>query len=117
MSLMIEVTNIESKGFWILIDGRELYLDYLTFPWFLDASVKQIINLKRELSQHLYWPELDIDLTLEMIETPERFPLKAQCVEQVAEENTEYSMWFKFPQPVVEKGDLFSCFISKVTGE
>ncbi len=89
-TLAAEVTNIESKGFWILIDDRELYLDYLTFPWFLNAPIKKIVNLKRESSQHLYWPELDIDLTLEMIENPERFPLKSKYADQVAEESGEY---------------------------
>jgi len=83
----VEVTNIESKGFWILVDDRELYLDYMTFPWFLDAPVKKIINLKRESCQHLRWPDLDVDLTLEMIENPECFPLKSKHVEQVAEES------------------------------
>lgn len=27
---------------------------------------------------HLNWPELDVDLTLEMIEHPDRYPLKAK---------------------------------------
>jgi hypothetical protein len=29
------------------------------------------------MSGHFYWPDLDVDLTAEMIEHPERFPLKA----------------------------------------
>ena len=87
----LEVTNIESKGFWLFIDGRELYLDYTTFPWFLDAPVKKIIDVERESNGSLHWPQLDVDLTIEMIEHPERFPLKAKCVEQVAEGSVEYS--------------------------
>ena len=27
---------------------------------------------------HLYWPELDVDLSVESIEHPERYPLKAK---------------------------------------
>lgn len=86
-----EVTNIDSRGFWLFVDGRELYLDYSNFPWFLDAPVKKIIDVKRECDGSLHWPQLDVDLTIEMIEHPERFPLKAKCVEQVAENCTKYS--------------------------
>ncbi|MFA7172858.1 MAG: hypothetical protein WC340_05500 [Kiritimatiellia bacterium] len=36
-----EVSNIESAGFWLLLDGEELFLDYKKFPWFLDAPIKK----------------------------------------------------------------------------
>ncbi len=76
---------MKSKGFWILVDNRALYMDYSNFPWFLDVPVKKIINVKKEAGGSLYWPELDVDLTLEMIEHPERFPLKAKIGERIFE--------------------------------
>ena len=88
----LEVTNIDSRGFWILLNGKELYLDYSAFPWFIDASVKQIINVVMESENHLHWPALDVDLTVEMIEHPERFPLKSGCVGQVAEDTAGYTV-------------------------
>jgi hypothetical protein len=72
----IEVTNIDSMGFWILVSSKEHYLSFSDFPWFMDASIKQITHIEKESESHLYWPDLDIDLTLEMIESPEAYPLK-----------------------------------------
>jgi hypothetical protein len=72
----IEVTNIDSMGFWIFIESKEYYLSFSDFPWFMDASIKQITHIEKESENHLYWPDLDIDLTLEMITSPETYPLK-----------------------------------------
>ncbi|RMD51933.1 MAG: DUF2442 domain-containing protein, partial [Nitrospirae bacterium] len=56
----------------------ELFLSYDDFPWFKDASVKKILNVKEVVPDHFYWPELDVDLSVEIIEHPDRFPLKAK---------------------------------------
>ena len=65
-----EVTNISRHGFWMLVDGRELFLAFDDFPWFKQASVDAILRLERPSPQHFYWPELDVDLGLDTIETP-----------------------------------------------
>jgi hypothetical protein len=72
----IEVTNISSNGIWLLADGSELFLGYKDFPWFEDVPIKKILNVEELFEGHFYWPDLDIDLTTENIEHPERFPLK-----------------------------------------
>lgn len=74
----VEVTNISRHGFWILVDDRELFLPFDEFPWFADAPVKAILAVERPQPHHLYWPELDVDLTVESIEHPEWYPLKAR---------------------------------------
>jgi len=73
-TLEIEVTNISSHGIWLYIRGKELFLSYEDFPWFKDLSVKSIINVEEQSPGHFYWPEIDVDLTEEIIEHPERFP-------------------------------------------
>ena len=73
-----EVTNISRHGLWLLLDDRELFLPFEEFPWFKSASVAAILNVERPQSHHLYWPDLDIDLAVESIEHPERYPLKAK---------------------------------------
>ncbi|MCD6326387.1 DUF2442 domain-containing protein [bacterium] len=72
----IEVTHINARGFWLFIDGREYYLPYSDFPWFADATVRQICHIERNLRDQFHWPDLDVDLTLDMIESPEKYPLK-----------------------------------------
>jgi hypothetical protein len=71
----VEVTNISKHGFWLLLEERELFVPFSEFPWFSRASVSAIVNVERPHSHHLYWPDLDVDLAVESIEHPERFPL------------------------------------------
>ena len=71
----VEVTNISRHGFWMLLDERELFLAFHDFPWFLNAPVGKILNVERPQAQHLYWPDLDVDLAVESIENPDRYPL------------------------------------------
>lgn len=70
-----EVTNISRHGFWLLLDGRELFMSFEEFPWFERASVAAIVRVKRPQRGHLHWPELDVDLSVDSIEHPERYPL------------------------------------------
>lgn len=74
----VEVTNISSHGFWLLADGKELFLSYKDFPWFKDAPVGHIINVEQPSPGHFRWPQLDIDLGAETIEHPDEFPLVAR---------------------------------------
>lgn len=74
----VEVTNISHHGFWLLLDGRELFLPFDEFPWFRQATVDAITRLERPAPGHLYWPVLDVDLSINSIEHPERYPLKAK---------------------------------------
>ena len=73
----IEVTNISSHGIWLYWDGKEQFLPYGEFPWFKEAKVSQIVNVESPTSTHAYWPDLDVDLSLDSIEHPEKYPLKS----------------------------------------
>jgi hypothetical protein len=37
-----------------------------------------VFNVEELAAGHLHWPDLDVDLDLERIEHPERFPLVAR---------------------------------------
>ena len=74
----VEVTNISQHGFWLLLEDEELFLPFSEFPWFRDVAVGKILHVELPSSNHLYWPELDIDLAVESIRHPERFPLVSQ---------------------------------------
>ncbi len=71
----VEITNISRHGFWLLLKDEELFLPFSDFPWFQDAAVRKILNVDLLSPNHLYWPELDVDLAVESIRHPERFPL------------------------------------------
>ena len=75
----VEVTNVSPHGFWLLIRDEELFVSFNEFPWFKDASIAEIARVELPSTHHLYWPELDIDLAVESIEHPERYPLVSRA--------------------------------------
>ena len=71
----VEITNVSRHGFWLFIRTRELFVPFEQFPWFRDASIRDLTNVRLPSPHHLYWPSLDIDLAVESIEHPEKYPL------------------------------------------
>ena len=74
-----EVTHISKHGIWLMLGERELFMPFAHFPWFRDASVAAVQNVEWQHARHLYWPQLDVDVSVESIEHPERFPLIAHA--------------------------------------
>jgi hypothetical protein len=74
----VEVTQISKHGIWLLLQEREYFLSFENFPWFKDAAVSAIHNVEVLNEHHLYWPDLDVDLAVESIGHPERYPLAAR---------------------------------------
>ena len=74
----VEVTHISKHGFWILLRDEELFLPFAEFPWFRDVAVGKILHVELPSENHLYWPELDVDLAVDSIRHPEDFPLVSQ---------------------------------------
>jgi hypothetical protein len=74
----VEILNVSPHGFWLLAGGREYFLGADDFPWFRAATLKQLFHVELHHGDHLYWPELDVDLDLERIAHPEKFPLVAK---------------------------------------
>jgi hypothetical protein len=74
-TLEAEITNVSKHGFWLLLEAEELFVPFDEFPWFRDAPIGKLLNVERPSPEHLYWPELDVDLAVDSIRYPERFPL------------------------------------------
>ena len=75
----VEVANISIHGFWLLLETEELFVPCEQFPWFRDAPLEKLSNVERPQPHHLYWPDLDIDLAVESIRHPEKFPLTSKA--------------------------------------
>lgn len=84
-TLDVEVTNVSTSGFWLLVNEKEFFLSFNTFPWFKDAPIVKLVNVELVSAEHLYWPDLDVDLELESILHPERFPLISAAVHEAGE--------------------------------
>lgn len=70
-----EVTNIEKQGFWLWTNSQEYFVAFADYPAFWDATIAQIHHVQTLSPGQLYWPDLDIDIEVDALEHPERFPL------------------------------------------
>lgn len=78
-TLGVEVTHISTHGLWVLLGEEELFLPYADFPWFRQATVDALTDVQRPSADHLYWPQLDIDLSVASIRQPQDFPLVSKA--------------------------------------
>jgi len=69
------VTDASPFGLWLLYRGKEYFLDHDAFPWFLNAPLSKIFDVVEEGIGHLRWPALDVDLSMDSIQSPGSFPL------------------------------------------
>lgn len=77
-TLAVEISHVSQHGLWVLLDAEELFLPFEQFPWFRDATIAQICSVERPTDDHLYWKQLDIDLSVQSIRKPAAFPLIAR---------------------------------------
>ncbi|TBO27608.1 DUF2442 domain-containing protein, partial [Aquabacterium lacunae] len=47
-------------------------------PWFKQATVDQITTVEHPAPDHLYWPSLDVDLSVNSIRRPADFSLMSR---------------------------------------
>jgi len=73
-TLTSQITNIEIDGFWLLVQDREFFVPFDRYPAFRQATLEQIFDFK-QVYDDFHWPGLDIDIELDALRHPERFPL------------------------------------------
>ena len=65
-----EVTNISKHGLWLLTPEGEYVLSFADYPWFRLAPVAHTLNLEEPVPGHYHWPDLDVELSLQIIKNP-----------------------------------------------
>jgi hypothetical protein len=73
----ISVENITPFGIWLFVSGKEYFLSYDDYPYFRDQTLGAVQNVQLLHGYHLYWPELDVDLEIDNLEHPEKYPLRS----------------------------------------
>lgn len=81
-TLSVEVTNVTTHGLWLLINEREIFLPFEEFPWCREAPIGKVVHVELPSLEHLYWPELDVDLEVESVLHPERYSLVSRVHEE-----------------------------------
>ncbi len=72
----VEVLQVSPHGIWLYVRGREYFLPYRDFPWFGEARLSQIQQVRLLHGHHLRWEELDVDLDVDSLKQPSHYPLK-----------------------------------------
>ena len=85
--LSAEVAQVSNRGMWLYLPNtqREYYLSFEDFPWFKEATFRQLSAIEVERGHIVRWPELDVDLDLDRIENPQRYPLIAEKLLRVSD--------------------------------
>lgn len=74
-----EVLGLTPHALWLLVAGKEYMLDFVRFPWFRTATIADVCDLTVEHGYHLHWTRLDVDLHIDSLDHPERFPLVSKA--------------------------------------
>jgi len=74
----VSVENITTFGIWLFVKGKEYFLDYTAYPFFRHKTIEAIQNVRLLHGFHLHWPDLDVDLELDNLENPAKYPLTSK---------------------------------------
>ena len=71
----VSVLMINSQGLMISVNGQDYFLSYNRVPWMRTASVANVLNVQMCGRNAIEWPDLNVDLEIESLRHPERYPL------------------------------------------
>ena len=71
----VSIQSIMRNGILISVNGNDYFLSYNRVPWFREAKLSDIFNVSMMGDDAIRWESLDVDLEIESLIHPERFPL------------------------------------------
>ena len=71
----VAVLMINSQGMMLSVQGQDYFVSYNRVPWLRDARVGSVLNVQMCGRYAIEGPELDIDLEIDSLRHPERYPL------------------------------------------
>jgi len=74
----VKVHAIVSNGIMIEAYGKEYFLPYNSNPWFENAKIYDVFNIEPVGRTGVRWDALDVDLAIESLIHPEKYPLIAK---------------------------------------
>lgn len=83
-NISVSVENITPFGIWLYVKEKEYFLNYKYYPYFKNQTLSSIQNVQLIHGFHLYWPELDVDLEIDNLENPEKYPLQYKAVPELS---------------------------------
>ncbi|OHE60355.1 MAG: hypothetical protein A2Z47_12685 [Thermodesulfovibrio sp. RBG_19FT_COMBO_42_12] len=86
--ISVSVENITPFGIWLYVKEKEHFLSYKDYPYFKNQTLSSIQNVQLLHGYHLYWPDLDVDLEIDNLENPEKYPLKFESKKHLTSHST-----------------------------
>ena len=74
-STSASVLMINAQGILLSVLGHDYFLSYNRIPWIKDAPVRSVLNVQMSGPEAIEWPDLDVDLEIDSLRHPERYPL------------------------------------------
>ncbi len=74
-STSVDVLMINDKGVMISVQGQDYFLSFNRVPWMRDATINEVLDVQMSGKNAIEWPKLDVDLEVESLKHPERYPL------------------------------------------
>lgn len=74
-STSVDVLMINEKGVMISVMGQDYFLSYNRVPWMRDATINEVLDVRMNGKNAIEWPKLEVDLEVESLRHPERYPL------------------------------------------
>ena len=72
---LAKVLTITENGILLSIPEGDFFLNYKDYPWFRNAPINQVFDVEMEGDYAVRWNALDVDLEIESILHPERYPM------------------------------------------
>lgn len=74
-STSVSVLMINSQGIMLSVLGNDYFISYNRMPWLKDARISDVLNVQMVGRSAIGWAALDVDLEIESLKHPERYPL------------------------------------------
>ena len=74
-STSADVLMINDRGIMISVQGQDYFLSYNRVPWMRDATINEVLDVQMSGKNAIEWPKLDVDLEVDSLKHPERYPL------------------------------------------
>jgi len=74
-STSASVLMINAQGIMLSVLDHDYFLSYNRIPWMQDAPIRSVLNVQMSGPEAIEWPDLDVDLEIESLQHPERYPL------------------------------------------
>ncbi len=74
-NMSVSVLMINDKGLMLSVLGQDYFVSFNRLPWMKTAPVCDVLDVRMAGDDAIEWPRLDVDLEIDSLKHPERYPL------------------------------------------